>query len=116
MVTSLALELCMTMPRQDPQSAHPAPPLRSMTPIGVADRHGRHFNVHTCRPCSCWWAAPSGCCACLAVPGGRVCAMLYVTFFEILSEELGHHSNVLKVTVTVVGFAAIAVAKIWDTD
>ncbi|XP_076449064.1 zinc transporter ZIP3-like [Babylonia areolata] len=43
-------------------------------------------------------------------------SFLYVTFFEILGEELGHHSTVPKILLAVLGFGLMAVAKIWDAD
>ncbi|XP_076449173.1 zinc transporter ZIP1-like [Babylonia areolata] len=43
-------------------------------------------------------------------------SFLYVTFFEILGEELGHHSTVPKIGLTIVGFGVMAIAKIWDSD
>ncbi|KAK7087440.1 zinc transporter ZIP1-like [Littorina saxatilis] len=43
-------------------------------------------------------------------------SFLYVTFFEVLAEELGCASSVLKIVVTAAGFGAMALAKIWDTD
>ncbi|KAL8575948.1 hypothetical protein ACOMHN_027346 [Nucella lapillus] len=43
-------------------------------------------------------------------------SFLYVTFFELLGEQLGHHSSVRKVALTACGFAAMALAKIWDGD
>lgn len=43
-------------------------------------------------------------------------SFLYVTFFEVLGEELGHDSSVTKIVATLIGFGAMAVAKIWDSD
>ncbi|XP_069138213.1 zinc transporter ZIP1-like [Argopecten irradians] len=41
---------------------------------------------------------------------------LYVTFFEILQKELANKYSLLKVFLTLVGFAAMAALKLLDTD
>ena len=43
-------------------------------------------------------------------------SFLYVTFFEMLGVELGQRATVARIAVTALGFGAMAVAKIWDTD
>ncbi|XP_076473045.1 uncharacterized protein LOC143302320 [Babylonia areolata] len=107
MVISLALELAATFPATPRRTLLLLLLFALMTPVGVAIGMGVTSGQVNLR------AQLLAGSVLQAVACGSV---LYVTFFEMLSEELGHDTTVAKVTTTLIGFSAIAVAKIWDSD